>query len=243
MPKLRPSSADRWMTCPASVRLSADLVEPPPSPYATEGVEAHEALERSLLSGTIDADPGTELHDALSLAISTLETERQRFEPGHVFLTETKVRPSLAHPELAGTADIIVAGKLIDGGLGLTIADFKYGRNVAVPAGTPQLAIYALGAAQMVGGPIEHFRSMIIQPRVRFGRPIKTHDRGVREMLSFNRQLHDAIAATADPAQEPVAGDHCRWCLAKPTCPAAGERRSESARKQAESDFAAFLSD
>ena len=39
---LSPSSAHRWLACPASIRLSAQLPEPPTTPAAQEGAIAHE---------------------------------------------------------------------------------------------------------------------------------------------------------------------------------------------------------
>ena len=53
--RLSPSSAKRWLNCPASIALSAGLPEPPESPYAAEGTLAHAVAESKLrmLSGEI----------------------------------------------------------------------------------------------------------------------------------------------------------------------------------------------
>ena len=58
---LSPSSAKRWLSCPASIALSAGIPEPPESPYAAEGTLAHAVAESKLrmLSGEITQ----ELHE------------------------------------------------------------------------------------------------------------------------------------------------------------------------------------
>jgi len=45
--RLSPSSAERWMTCPGSVKL-AEGIEDTGSSYAAEGTAAHEMAERIL---------------------------------------------------------------------------------------------------------------------------------------------------------------------------------------------------
>lgn len=46
--KLPPSSAERWINCPGSVALSAQLPPPGSSPYADEGTLAHAVAELKL---------------------------------------------------------------------------------------------------------------------------------------------------------------------------------------------------
>lgn len=45
--RLSPSSAERWMTCPGSVKL-AEGIEDKGSSYAAEGTAAHELAEHIL---------------------------------------------------------------------------------------------------------------------------------------------------------------------------------------------------
>jgi hypothetical protein len=42
---LSPSASDRWLSCPASVRLSQRVPKAPSSAYAEEGTTAHSLLE------------------------------------------------------------------------------------------------------------------------------------------------------------------------------------------------------
>lgn len=53
--KLSPSAAVRWLTCPGSIRLSADIPDTS-SPAAEEGTLAHELGELALLEGVDTAD-------------------------------------------------------------------------------------------------------------------------------------------------------------------------------------------
>jgi len=39
--RLSPSAAERWLTCPASVKVGEALPKPPTSRFAEEGTRAH----------------------------------------------------------------------------------------------------------------------------------------------------------------------------------------------------------
>jgi hypothetical protein len=57
------------------------------------------------------------------------------------------------------------------------------------------------------------------------------------DFLEFEDRLLDAIAATRSVDAPLAAGDHCRWCPAKPICPALRAATLEQAR----ADFAPGL--
>ena len=174
----------------------------------------------------------------MKVAVLAVEAERRRYETALFLATERRVYPTRRRTDIFGTADVIVAGQLAGGALGISVLDFKYGQNVAVMADSPQLAIYLLGAALLVGEPFSEFRSVIIQPRLQFGHRDKvcSFDRSIKEMVSFSRQLMVAASATDDPNAQPVAGSHCKWCKAKDVCPAF--KRKDKAQSASAFDFA-----
>lgn len=219
--KYRPSSADRWMACHASIRLSFGIPEKT-SPYAEEGTWAHGVMEKTLLKGSVDLEDcegNEELFEAMRVTHDAVAEERSRYHDMGTMHVETRVWPTKARDDISGTADIIISGRLKDDDqLAVTAMDLKYGKGVLVSPTTAQLAIYVLGAAALVGGDVAHFRTTIIQPRARAGKLVKNHDWDRAALLSFNGRMHRAIDACEDPNAEAVAGSHCMWCLAKDTC-------------------------
>ena len=174
------------------------------------------------------------------MAFDVVQEERRAFAQELLFKTESRVFPTSRRTDLFGTADVIVAGRFADGSYGTTLIDLKYGKNVAVPATTPQLGIYLMGAASLTGLPVSVFRAVIVQPRLRFATRDKVlrYDRDMKEMLEFSRHLHDAAAKTDDPNAEPIEGEHCRWCKAKDVCPAYNSAHAGSNRDARDFGFA-----
>lgn len=223
--RLGPSAADRWWACPAAPRMAAMVPPAPSSAYAQEGTAAHSVLETALNKWHLDrADCASdEQYHALQIAFDAISLERQRYIEPHFFAVETRVHPC-HRADLFGTADVVIAGTLIDGGTkSVSIADLKYGQHVIVAATTKQLAIYALGAAALVGmAHVDTFRTIVVQPRGKAKTipKVRKHDYSLAEMLVFNRQMLEAAAATDLPDAPQVAGKHCMWCGAKDICAA-----------------------
>jgi RecB family exonuclease len=234
-------SGHHWLQCPAAPRLSEGQPDTP-SRYAQEGTDAHAVLESALTAGRLDGDTcaNYEQFAALQIAMEAVASQRARFVEELFFHTERRVYPSTRRSDLYGTADVVIGGILASGEAGITVIDYKHGQNVAVPASSPQLAIYLLGAANSLGIKFDHFRAVIVQPRLRFGHmeQVRWHDYTFAELLKFSREMHAAAALTDDPDAQPIAGSHCKWCKAKPVCPAY-EVRTPS-RRTAVSDADAF---
>jgi hypothetical protein len=238
--KLSPSAADRWAACPASIRLSAGMPDVPSS-YAQEGTAAHAVLERALRAGSLTREScagDDELFDALAVAVDAVAALRADFSALDFIDYEVRVTPFRQREDTRGTADIAMAGMLRDGRTAVLVADYKHGKNVAVGASSAQLMLYALGVANAVGGFIDTFITVVIQPRLAVGtQRVKRHEHDRAAMIEFSRRMLAAAKATEAPDAPAIAGLHCRWCLAKPVCPAHAEQRIRSDEK----DFAAFL--
>jgi len=130
-----------------------------------------------------------------------------------------------------GTGDAVI---LADGGSELQLHDLKFGRGVAVsPVENKQLLLYAVGTlqlAEMLGYAPQRVRLVIHQPRV-IAAPqewLCTRERldayanevrqaGERCMAAdtYFEQYGELHAKYFAPSE-----DACRWCKAKPKCPA-----------------------
>jgi hypothetical protein len=233
--RLGPSSADRWMACAASIRMSQGLPDKP-SKYAEEGTRAHAALEDALSRGV--AIPDEALCDDATMvahvtsAITAVMDAMAQFADIERFETERRVYPVRGRGDIHGTADVIISGRLHDGRRCVQILDLKYGANHMVSEASPQLAIYGLGAAEEIGGLVDVFRTTVIQPRLRFrAEPVRTKDRDRAEMLAFLGAVRRAAAATDDSNAPAVAGAHCLFCKAKDTCQAYAMRPASNSVK------------
>ena len=223
--KLRPSSASRWIACPASAKLCA-LV-----PYQEAGEAAKIGTAIHALAETcfqLDSDPMkfvgqvvegitmTEENCAFALehlqAIWAIQDELGSVKVEQLYkLYET--------PEytLQGTADVvgISSDKLI-------IADLKTGRGY-VDADSEQMKIYALGALNQISLELEEVEFQIIQPH--HGEK-RIHRMSVGELLVWEYEvLFPAIEnATSDNPTFNPSESACQWCPAKHICSAQKEQ-------------------
>lgn len=239
MPKahavLSPSAAARWINCPGSVRISAELPPAPSSTYADEGMLAHLFAEHKVL---LAADEITkkcydqrlanalkseyycgEMEEATDYyrdRVLEIYCEGLKKDPSATVMVEQRLDLSDWAPECFGTADaVVIAGDTIE------VIDLKYGKGVRVEApGNPQLRLYGLGAASLFGDlyDFQKVRMTIIQPRLDH---VSTEEMGIVELYSWaDMVVKPAAAAALDrTAAAPTAcGEWCRWCPAKATC-------------------------
>ena len=235
---LSPSSSERWISCPPSVRMS-EGIEEKPSEYAAEGTAAHSLCEYKLreLLGYEQLDVrenldyyNKEMEDCTEEYrnyINELLTKHDGRKP--LMFVEQRVDFSRFVKEGFGTSDCII----IDNDT-IYIIDFKYGTGVKVDAlNNSQMMIYAIGALEMFDGifDINHVVMTIFQPRLN---NISTFE------MTKDDLYHWALAIlkpAADMAYQGAGtlkcGDHCRFCKAKANCRA----RAEYNLKLAQYDF------
>ena len=103
----------------------------------------------------------------------------------------------------------------------LRVVDLKYGRGVPVSAErNPQLMLYALGAFDTFGPITDPDRVVLVahQPRLD---TVSEWEVSVRSLLAWGGgEVRRRAAAALAPGAPRIPGDQCRFCLAKPTCPA-----------------------
>jgi hypothetical protein len=219
---LRPSSASRWIACPASVRLSEGVPYEPAGEAAQIGTAIHALAEKCFGTGEkADAYLGKQVEGI------TMTQENVDFAQAHLdHITNLKSELGAVKVEqyvtviddtnvkLGGTADVIGFGNGI-----LEIADLKTGRGY-VDADSEQMKIYALGTlAKIKTKPVEMVRLSIIQPH---SGETRTHAMTVDALnLWMDDVLLPAIKEAADDNAQPKPSTNaCRYCPAKVICPA-----------------------
>jgi hypothetical protein len=244
---LSASAAERWMACPASIRLSAGIPDPG-SKYAEEGTAAHFLAEQCLRGEVIAAQaldkfigymqgskelallppelcvsgkPVTEeMVEAVEMYAQTIAQDRLEM-PGAVLKIEERFHLDWLYEGLFGTND----ASLVEPFGRLVVYDFKYGAGHAVEVrDNPQLLYYALGAAH--GSDHDEVELVIVQPRARHkDGPVRRDRLAVADLMAWGRdKLLPAAQATEAPDAPARAGKHCRFCRAMPVCPALKEK-------------------
>ena len=197
--KLRPSSASRWIACPASARLST-LV-----PYQESG-------EAAKIGTAIQGITMTEENCEFALehlqAIWAVQDEL-----GHVKVEQLFKLYDTPLFSLQGTADVVGWSDSK-----LTIADLKTGRGY-VDADSEQMKIYALGAMKANNLRVKEVEFQIIQPHhgdKRIHR-MSADELGVWETQVMMPAIEDAVS---DAPRYAPSESACQWCPAKTICSA-----------------------
>ncbi len=221
--KLSPSSAARWLACPASVAMESHIPETRASAFAAQGTCAHELAERCLRLGTdtrhyrdeeLAADGFTFSVDAEMVEAVQAYIGFVRDHLGRRFI-EHRVDFSRWVPDGFGTSDAIILHDTV-----LTVIDLKYGRGVRVMAQeNPQAMCYALGALDAFDHlyDIRRIRMVIHQPRLD---QISEWEIDRRDLLDWAETvLAPGAAATlvADALFNP-GETQCRFCRAAGQC-------------------------
>lgn len=230
------SSADRWISCPGSVRMSAGLPEST-SEYAKDGICAHDLAALCLETSNVAIHYlGTTLKTRDDHRFSYTVTE-EMVEAVQVYLDEVR-RLYVAGPDgtklnierkfsldlypgMFGTNDASVdypTGELF-------VIDFKYGQGKIVGVeDNPQLMYYALGAVQsgeFDGRKYKTVELIVVQPRaVSAGGPIRRDSFSVASLKRWGEEvLVPGAKATESPDAPLHTGEHCQFCRALAVCP------------------------
>jgi len=211
--RLRPSSADRWGSCPGSITLS-EGIEVPESRYALEGSLAHEIAAHILKGKNFLTVPD---HMKFHLEVY-LRYVKSLFRKKSLILIEQSVPLAWIDEDIGGTGDAVIYDpqtKTLD------VVDLKYGEGVKVePEKNLQLVLYALGSLYYFRKlPVEKVSITIVQPRLAHeDGPVRTWSPSPLELLEYGALLKIAAKRTRTHTTEYNPGKHCRFCPAKAIC-------------------------
>lgn len=259
--KLSPSASHRWMECPGSIRMSEGIPSTS-SAFADEGTAAHELAAYCMENGynaerfagwwvNIDGKKTSQKfletdEEATAVKARVFEVDDEMVESVQVYLdylrshikpddeVDVEFRFDLTHVAdgMFGTGDCVIYQPEKRH---LIVADFKYGRGVAVdPDDNPQLLSYGLGAIKRHGNrPLATVSLVVVQPRCRHpAGPVREWGTDVFGLFEFEEKLRAAALATAEPHAPLNAGDWCRFCPAAAICPAYSAKVDEIAELQ-----------
>jgi hypothetical protein len=246
------SSCERWWNCPGSVQLLAQVPPGEGSIYSATGTVAHMMGEIWLRSGIYsdahmdqyigqtfvedgyEIEVTDEMIEAVTVYKNTVWEYLFKYGLRHPIDLAVEVRFALPHvdAEAFGTCDAVVVAPMNR----IIIIDYKHGQGHPVEvAHNKQLLYYALGAhyalPEAERSEIAYVETVIVQPRAKhLDGPVRTHVYGIDELRQFESDLTSAVGRVRRGADDLAAGGHCKFCAAKPICPAIREelgRRAE----------------
>ena len=218
------STAKRVMGCPGSVALCAKMPPRPSSVYADLGTLLHNAIAQVLDQGvTPESLLGMKYQDQvltqdhidnkLHVALNLLGEIDPNLEMEYAVETEVGFGDFL--PDVFGSCDLL--GRI---GNRAIVLDWKFGDGVAVGVEeNEQLLFYAAAAmrtpsvAWVFDGATE-IECVIVQPP-----SVKRWVTTVDRVKIFENNLVASVKESQKANAGLSAGEHCRWCAAKPICP------------------------
>lgn len=221
---LSASASSRWLACPPSARLEAELPDKTSS-YAEEGTRAHAVAEKRLKhyleTGKLyknrlkDVEP--EMWEATSryvdICIEKIEEARAASPDAEVHV-EHMLDFGQYVPGGFGTGDMIIVSDSY-----IEVVDLKYGKGVPVSAkGNTQMRLYALGAYSEFGYlyDADRVRMTIVQPRLD---SVSTDEMSADDLLNWGGMVVKPTAMMAWKGEgKKAAGTHCRFCRCRATC-------------------------
>lgn len=239
------SSMYRWQNCPGSVKLSENM-ESKSSYYAAEGTVAHHLGEKCLENGWLpkrflgetfkqdgfDIEVTQDMVDAVSEYVAYVREKIGSTPASKDWAIEHKFHIKELHESLFGTADFTLFDKKT--GL-LEVIDYKHGAGIPVEVvDNPQLLYYGLGAVRsgrFTG--VKELKLTIVQPRCPHpDGPARSWDVDIVDLIDWEADLLDAVAATEADTPPLRMGKWCRFCPAAAVCPEAVDKANELAERE-----------
>lgn len=228
-----PSSASRYMQCPASIKMIRELNLPRTSnKYADYGSAAHELGAMMLIDPTVTAESqlGKVLYSNIKVDKEMVKGVNEYVDYVMSYQTLTSKmsvenRVSLEHlgPGIFGTTDAVITD--VPNGV-VHVMDLKFGRGLVEVENNSQLELYAIGTILDLAKRGVDLKSIdevvlhIIQPRgLHDEGPFRSWSTTVSALKEVSKRAREAIvnACSDDPDFNP-GEKQCRWCEASGVC-------------------------
>ena len=236
------SSSKRWMACPGSVRLCADIPSTT-SKYAEEGTDAH-ALGEYCLNKKIrnvskqinmpipnrDAYSDGEMCNAVQVYVDAVLNDLQDTDKAKL-VVEHKFDLGHVGKDMFGTADAaLFTPKLA------RVYDYKHGAGVYVQVeDNTQGMYYALGAVHELAPKAKEVEMVIIQPRCAIGEPVRRWRIPTKDLYAWrDNELKPAVKAALAPDAPLISGEWCSstFCPGQAQCPKLAEQSYDLAKAE-----------
>lgn len=227
---LSASGAERWMNCPASIRLSKGIIDKE-NEWSVRGTHTHTLMQFILENeGALSLlnHPSAkafkefigyseEQLQSAGVAVSYVSAEQMRMVDQYgqwpTLLVEEKVKLEGVG---FGTADVILYQPF---GV-LHVIDYKNGVSVVEPEENYQGLYYAHAAADRFGWDFSEVWITIVQPNAVHKRgPIRTWKTTPKRLEKMGNQFLKGAARTQDENAPLAVGKWCWFCPARPICP------------------------
>ena len=220
------STAERFIACPGSMKLSRKAPPQKSSSYADEGTMLHHILQ-TILEGKFSVEQligwSYEGH------VFTEELRKEMIDPaleawgilqkgyGGDFEYEIEMKVRSILPGSFGTVDVFAWNEDT-----VLLVDWKFGRGVKVPVEDNKQALFYASAARHHKKHAYRFENSkvvlaIVQPA--FG-GLDTWEIDGERLAHFDMDLEVAYNRARFDEPPLNTGDHCKFCPAKATCPA-----------------------
>lgn len=215
------STAKRVINCPGSVALVQKMPPQVESKYAAEGTLLHACMEDVLDDVELsDVIAKHKLNDEQAAKLQYCLDALDALDPDHAMTFDQEVKVSFEGVNglegVFGSVDLI--GRLGDR---VIILDWKFGDGVIVDAEENEQGLFYAAAAMKTQSAAWLFADavdleiVIVQPFAT-RRWVTSFER----VLEFRQDLLRAVRLASKPDAPLLIGDWCRWCTAKPICPA-----------------------
>lgn len=222
---LAPSSAHRWVRCPASPDMEAQYPEQGDQEAARLGTAAHWVMEQ-FLTGNVMVEIGAVTPNGVMVTQEMLEGAElifndvaRRLRPRTKLCVEQRVAIPTVHAQNWGTPDVH-AWDSHD----LYIWDYKFGHEQVEVFENWQLMDYAAGCihASDIELALIKVTMIVVQPRAYHkGGPVRAWERSALELNPYIHTLamaaDEATSASLPPRAKPTP-DGCKHCTARHAC-------------------------
>lgn len=207
---LRPSSAEKWVNCPASAKLEERYPDIQ-TDKALEGVFAHKIAEWCLKNNTstLHAPYEIEIKGMVECVDSYVNYVRYISKDKELHVEyDVSLRP-FGINRFGKIDSLCVSPNEIH------VIDFKYGKWPVEIINNYQLLMYAYG---VFNSNVKSIKLTIFQPRIK--NKVSSWNLNVKEFKDRVQLIKDAIVKvnSNNPSFNP--GKHCIFCKAKYNCPA-----------------------